>query len=133
VQLFKLTEKQTKLFKESVIKKPDKPFWADFKRFKKVAVGKQNGQEVYLSIFDGTVYEIGKPKIQKVQPHHLAGFYVYKTPKEAKAAKFPLESLHRDAEEFAILELAVGGRCHVYENGKIAYTGVKPLAEVTRC
>jgi hypothetical protein len=102
------------------------------KRYKKVAIGKDNGEEVYKSVYDGRVYKIGQPYIEKSEPHHLGGFYVYKTPENARLAEFPLEALHRDAEEFAIIECAVGGRCQVYDNGKIAYTGIKPLVEVCR-
>lgn len=89
------------------------------------AVAVVDGQ--YRSIYDNkVVYHLGRTLVQKARPHHEGGYYVYRTEREARRASVPERSDNYDAPR-VILECEVGGRCVEYDNGKIAYTRIKPM------
>lgn len=109
-------------------------------RYKAVAV--VDGE--YRSIFDDSVYEIGKTRREKVQADHNGGFYVYSRPEYAKNAEVPTKSVNYDAPR-AILKCEVWGNHefygeriydpelnkHYYESdSKQAWTYLRPVANM---
>lgn len=119
--LYNLTERQRAQLRKLAYEDRD-PFWGDIPFYKQVAI--VDGE--LRSIYDDSLYEIGKARIEKALPKHNGGHYVYRTAEEAREAKFPDSSINLN-ERRVLIEVNTGGRCQVYQGGKLAYTGIKPV------
>lgn len=100
-------------------------------KYKKVAIDPDGD---LVSVYDGTVYEIGKTLRQACRPDHNGGWYVYETAKDADTAKFPNDSRHLDlflSGDTALLRCEVWGRCESYASGESAWTYCKPIDVVS--
>ena len=82
----------------------------------------------HLSIYDGcTEYKIGATIADRARQDHEGGIYVYATEQEARRAQVPDLSDLLDAPRAVLRVRAEGPYCR-YENGKLAFSKVTPLA-----
>jgi hypothetical protein len=96
-------------------------------RYKAVAV---RADGTLASIYDDSVtYAVGREMRQTARPDHGGGWYVYRSEFEAAHCHVP-----KDSDNFflprAIIRLACTGRAVYYDNGKMAFSAVTPVAVV---
>ncbi len=85
-----------------------------------------------LSIYDGkTEYRIGETVAQRPRQHHGGGIYVYPTLEQAMCPSLPRSAALADAHTVILRCRAEGSYCR-YDNGKLAFARVTPLAIVAR-
>jgi hypothetical protein len=94
--------------------------------YKQVAI--HAGQ--YASIYDGSPYQIGEIRRERIMKNHNGGLYCYRTAEEAQNAVYPDRSVLLDAPR-CILAVRVCGRKIRYDNGKYAVAEMTPV-EVVR-
>ena len=105
--------------------------------YKKVALYQfGTGSPQYYSLFDAkTEYKIGQPIGQRVKRNHGGGYYVYRTVEQA--ARVPTTASNFATKysltNWAILRMRCSGAYVRYEGGKLAFTHVEPIEEVSRC
>jgi hypothetical protein len=58
--------------------------------------------------------------------NHNGGLYVYDNPKQAELSGFPDNSVLENCDHVVVKCLVSGNYCR-YENGKIAFSRVKPI------
>lgn len=82
----------------------------------------------YVSIFDGaTEYAIGVTLHERAQQGHSGGFYAYPTIEAALDADVPPSSALYRAPRVILRVRAEGAYCR-YDNGKLAFSRLTPLA-----
>eukprot|EP01017_Pseudomicrothorax_dubius_P023221 TRINITY_DN2488_c0_g1_i3.p1 TRINITY_DN2488_c0_g1~~TRINITY_DN2488_c0_g1_i3.p1 ORF type:complete len:136 (-),score=10.75 TRINITY_DN2488_c0_g1_i3:11-418(-) len=85
----------------------------------------------YVSIFDGTTkYEIGKTLHQSAKPSHEGGYYVYASLEEAIFADIPRKKGGMFIAPRTVLQVLCWGTRIDYDNGKIAFEYLKPVADM---
>ena len=85
--------------------------------------------DVLMSIYDGSVYELGMERSQTAKADHRGGYYTYPSPADAAAVEVPNNSQCRDLPRL-IVQCEVWGRAVAYDNGKEAHTHIRPVAIV---
>ena len=82
----------------------------------------------FYSIYNGeTEYVLGEPVADRARQGHSGGIYVYRTEKEAHRAQVTDSSELLDVPHAVLKVKAEGAYCR-YENGKLAFSKVTPLA-----
>ena len=101
--------------------------------YKLVARTDQPG--VYASVWDGSTWELGKPRVQAATDDHTGGYYYYATLDECLAAAqaSAVFGRYRDHDHLAVIEVEASGRhyAHATDYGiKLCATRVRPVREV---
>lgn len=85
----------------------------------------------YVSVWDGSPWEIGKTRIEKARADHNGGLYYY-TDIQSLIAAAQTNSIfaeHMQHNRLAILEVEASGN-HIQYGAKLAATRIKPLRQI---
>lgn len=89
----------------------------------------KNDADQLVSVWDGSVWEIGKTRTERATDDHSGGFYYYKdiATAEQRVQRSDVFGPCRSHNNLVLIEVEVSGKEFSYGNGKYCATHMKPI------